>query len=159
MAWDEEGFREVGDAFLSCQQVKDPWKLQFPSYSIESAEFNEVVHIDHQKICVTDGGYNQVLVMIGHFTKYAEALPCITASAEETRDHLILSWIARHGWPMTFQSDVGTAFVGELIKELMRRSQLAQARSTTYHPKQWLSRKTKLDSGVDIEGVSFTIHD
>ena len=40
----------------------------------------------------------------------------------------------KHGCPMTFQSDNGTAFVGELTKELMRRSQVAQAHSTTYHP-------------------------
>ena len=108
-------------ACLSCQQVKDPRKLRFPLQSIESSEFNEVVQIDHQKICMTDSGYNQVLVMIDHFTKYAEAVPCITASAEETCDHLINTWIARHGCPMTFQSDNGTAFVGELTKELMRR--------------------------------------
>ena len=121
-------------ACLSCQQVKDPRKLRLPLKSIESSEFNEVVQIDHQKICMTDSGYNQVLVMINHFTKYAEAVPCITLSAEETCDHLINTWIARHGCPMTFQSDNGTAFVGELTKELMRRSQVAQAHSTTYHP-------------------------
>ena len=72
--------------------------------------------------------------MIDHFTKYAEALPCIIASAEETCDHLIKLWIARDGCPMTFQSNTGTAFVGELTKELMRHSQVAQAHSTTYHP-------------------------
>ena len=121
-------------ACLSCQQVKDPRKLRFPLQSIESSEFNEVVQIDHVMICMTDNGYNQVLVMIDHFTKYAEAVPCITASAEETCDHLINTWTARHGCPMTFQSDNGTAFVGELTKELMRRSQVAQAHSTTYHP-------------------------
>ena len=82
---------------------------------------------------MTDSGYNQVLVMRDHFTKYAEAVPCITASAEETCDHLINTWIERHGCPMTFQSDNGTAFVGELTKELMRRSQVAQVHSTTYH--------------------------
>ena len=60
-----------------------------------SKEVNEVVQIDHQKICMTDSGYNQDLVMIDHFTKYAEAVPCITASAEETCDHLINTWIAR----------------------------------------------------------------
>ena len=85
-------------ACLSCQQVKDPRKLRFPLQSIESSEFNEVVQRDHQKICMTDNGYNQVLVMIDHFTKYAEAVPCITASAEETCDHLINTWIARHGF-------------------------------------------------------------
>ena len=61
-------------------------------------------------------------------------MPCITASADETCDHLINTWIARHGCPMTLESDNGTAFVGELMKELMRRSQMAQAHSTTYHP-------------------------
>ena len=84
-------------ACLSCQQVKDPRELPFPLQSIDWSEFNEVVQIDDQKICMTDSGYNQVLVMIDHFTKYADAVPCITASAEETCDHLINTWIARHG--------------------------------------------------------------
>ena len=119
---------------LSCQQAKDPRKLRFPLQSIESSGFNEVVQIDHQKICMTATGYNQVLVMIDHFTKYAEAAPCMTASAEETCDQLINVWIARHGCPITFQSDNGKAFVGDLTKELMKRSQVAQAHSTTYHP-------------------------
>ena len=56
-------------AYLSCQQVKGPRKLRFPLQSIESSEFNEVVQINHQKICMTDNGYNQVLVMIDHFTE------------------------------------------------------------------------------------------
>ena len=83
---------------------------------------------------MTASGYNEVLGMIDHFTKYAEAVPSITASAGETCDHLTNTWIARHGCPMTFQSDNGTAFLGELKKELIRRSQIAQAHSTTYHP-------------------------
>ena len=101
--------------------------------SIESFEFNEVVQIDHQKRFLTDSGYNQVLVMIDHFTKYAEAVPCVTASAEETCDHLINTWIARHGCPMTFQSDNRKAFERKLMEDLMRRTQVAQAHSTTYH--------------------------
>ena len=114
--------------------MKDPRKKRFLLQSIESFEFNEVVQIDLQKICMTDSGYNQVLAMIDHFTKYAEAVPCMTASAEETCDHLINTLIVRHGSPTTFQSDNGTACVEELTKELMRRSHEAQAHSTTYHP-------------------------
>ena len=108
--------------------------MKFPLKSVESSEFNEVVQIDHQKICMTESGYNQILVIIDHFTKLAEAVPCQTASAEETCDHLITHWISRYGCPMTFQSDNGKAFVGDLTKELMRRSHIAQAHSTTYHP-------------------------
>ena len=121
------------NACLACMQVKDPRKMKFPLKSVESSEFNEVVQIDYQKICMTESGYNQILVIIDHFTKLAEAAPCQTASAEETCDHLITHWISRYGCPMTFQSDNGKAFVGDLKKELMKRSHIAQAHSTTYH--------------------------
>ena len=83
---------------------------------------------------MTATSYNQVLVMIDSFTIYAEAAPCMTASAEETCDHSINVWIARHGCPITFQSEYGRTFVGDLKKELMKRSQVARAHSTTYHP-------------------------
>ena len=85
---------------------------------------------------MTNSGYNQVLVMIDDLTNYTEAVPGITASAEETSDqyletsdqssdHLINTWIARHRCLMTFRSENETAFVGEVTRELMRRSQVA----------------------------------
>ena len=90
------------NACLACLQVKNPGKMKFPLKSVESSEFNEVVQIDHQKSCMINSGYNQILVIIDHFTKLAEAVPCRTASAEETCDHLITHWISRDGCPMTF---------------------------------------------------------
>ena len=42
------------NACLSCLQVKDSRKVKFPLKSVESSEFNEVVQIDLQKICMTD---------------------------------------------------------------------------------------------------------
>ena len=53
---------------------------------------------------------------------------------EKTCDHLTTHWISRYGCPMTFQSDNGKAFVGDLMKELIKRSGIAQVHSTTYHP-------------------------
>ena len=44
------------NACLACLQVKDPRKMKLPLKSVESSEFNEVVQIDHQKICMTDSG-------------------------------------------------------------------------------------------------------
>ena len=61
------------NACLSCLQVKDPRKTNFPLNSVESSEFNEVVQIDNQKICMTDSVYNQILIIIEHFTKLADA--------------------------------------------------------------------------------------
>ena len=68
--------------------------------------------------------------MVDRFTNYADALPCMTESAEETYDLLISIWIARRGCPITFQSENCKAFVGDLTQELMKRSQVAQAYST-----------------------------
>ena len=34
-------------------------EIAVPSQSIESSEINQLVQIDHQKICMTDCGYNQ----------------------------------------------------------------------------------------------------
>ena len=67
-----------------------------------------------------------MLVILDHFTKLAQARPFQTASAEENCDHLITHWISGYGCPMTFQSDNGKAFVGDLTKELMKRSHVAK---------------------------------
>ena len=122
------------NACLSCLQVKGTRKMKFPLKSVQRSEFNEVVQIDHQKVCMTETGYNQILVMIDHFTKLAEAVPCQTVSAEETCDHLITHWFSRYGCPTTFQSDNEKAFVGDVTKKLMKRSHIAQPLLTTYHP-------------------------
>ena len=104
---------------------------------------------------MTDSGYNQILVIIDHFTNLAEAVPCQTASAEETCDHLITHWISRYGCPMTFQSDNVKAFVGDLTKELMKRSHTAQAHSTTYHPQT----NGLQNVGEHAEGILLEIFD
>ena len=109
-------------------------KITIPLKSVESSEFNDIVQIDHQKICMTDTRYKQILVIRDHLTNVVEAKPCQTASAEETCDHVITHWISRNGCPMTFHSDNGKAFVGYLTKELTKRSHIGQAHSITYHP-------------------------
>ena len=81
--------------------MKDPRMMKFPLKSVESSEFN------CEKFCMTESRHNQILVIIDHFTKLAEAVPCQAASAEETCDDLITHWISRYGGPMTFQSDNG----------------------------------------------------
>ena len=77
MAGHEKGLRKIDLGMLVMSTGKGPQETEVsPLQSIESSEFNGVVQIDHQKIhCMTATGYNQVLVMIDHYTKYAEAAP------------------------------------------------------------------------------------
>ena len=74
---------------------ENPRKIRFPSQSIASSESTEVAQIAHQNINMPNScGFNKVVLMIDHFTKSAEAVPCITASAEETCDYLINTCVA-----------------------------------------------------------------
>ena len=75
------------NACLSCLQKNDSRKMSLPLKSVETSEFNEVVQLDHQKICKTESGYNQILVIFYNLRKLAEEKPCQTASAEKTCDH------------------------------------------------------------------------
>ena len=131
------------NACLSCLQVKDPRKKKCRLKSVESPDLNEVVQIHQQSICMTKSGYNQILLKIYHFTKLAEAVPCQTASAEETSDHLITHWISRYVCPMTFQSDDGKASLGELTKEVMKRPHIAQALENLPPTDKWTSGEAK----------------
>ena len=101
--------------------------------AIELSAFNEVAQID-SVIYMTATCYNQLLIMINQFTKFGEAVTCMTASAEETCDLLINVWIASLGCPITIKSDKEKFFVGEHTKVLMKRSQVVQSHSTPYHP-------------------------
>ena len=85
--YDWPGMRETYerwvDACLSCLQVKDLRKRNFPLKSVESSEFNDVVQIDHLKICLTELGYKKILAIIYHFTKLAETVPSRTSWLKE----------------------------------------------------------------------------
>ena len=72
---------------LVMSAIEGTHEADTPLQSLEFSGYNEMVHIDHQKNCMRATGYNQVLVMIENFTKYAEAAPCMKASAEDPCDH------------------------------------------------------------------------
>ena len=62
---------------LTCQQAKHPaGNPCYPLQSINSSNFNDLVQFDHLKLCKTDSGNTGLLVIIDHFTKFAEAVPC-----------------------------------------------------------------------------------
>ena len=90
-----------------CQNTKNPpWAKRFPLKNIISGALNEIVQIDHQKICQTKSGYTGILVMIDHVTKFVEVASCKEYTTEETCDILMNSWISRHGGPTCFPTPI-----------------------------------------------------
>ena len=62
---------------LTCQQVRDkPGDVRFHLKNIQSGYFTELVQYDHLKICPSYDDNTGILVIIDHFSKFAEAVPC-----------------------------------------------------------------------------------
>ena len=60
---------------------------------------------------------------------------------------------------MTFQSDNVTIFEGELTEELVRRTQVVQANSTTYQPETNVLEERQTTNGINVKGILLPIHD
>ena len=109
-----------------------------------------MVQMDHVKMCKSRRGNRQVLVIIDHFTKYAEAVPCnpneLTAEATVGKILNALVFSTRDSIHR-YNRDNGPQFVAEMTRALMRVWQTTQAHSTAHHPAtNRLGRKIKQDS-------------
>ena len=61
---------------LTCQKTKHPaGNPCYPLQNLNSSNFNDPVQFDHLKHCKTESGNTGLLVIIDHFTKFAEAIP------------------------------------------------------------------------------------
>ena len=123
---------------ITCQQVRDkPGDVRFHLKNIQSGYFNELVQYDHLKICPSDDGNTGILVIIDHFSKLAEAVPCNhdEYDAATTSKILLQKWFARHGTPTRMQSDNAPNFTAAVSTEFMRAAQVTKVTSTAGHPK------------------------
>ena len=131
--------RTVGDYVsqcLTCQQVRDkPGDVRFHVKNIQKGYFNKLVQYDHMKLCPTDDGNTGILVIIDHFSKMAEAVPCShhEYDAITTSRLLLQKWFARHVKPLECNLTV------EVSNEFMKASQITKVTSTAGHParKSW----------------------
>ena len=129
--------RYVGQC-LTCQQVRDkPGDVRFHLKNIQSGYFNELVQYDHLKICPSDSNNTGILVIIDHFSKFAEAVPCNhhDYDAVTTSRLLLQKWFARHGTPTRMQSDNAPNLFTEVSNEFLKAAHVTKVISTASHPR------------------------
>ena len=123
---------------ITCQQVRDkPGDVRFHLKNIQSGFFYELVQFDHLKTCPSDDGNTGILVIIDHFSKFAEAVPCShdEYDAATTSKLLLQKWFARHGTPTRLQSDNAPNLTAEVSTEFMKASHLTKVTSIVGHPR------------------------
>ena len=123
----------VHPSSFACQHEREkPGDVRFHLKNIQSGYFNELDQYNHLKICHSDSNITGILVIIDHFSKFAEAVPCSHEDfdAVTTSRVLLQKWFARHGTPTGMQSTNSPNLTAEVSKEFMRASQVTKVTST-----------------------------
>ena len=104
-----------------------------PLVSITTTEPMELVCIDYLKLDKCKGGYENVLVITDHFTRYAQAIPTLNQTAKTTARVLFNQFIVHYGFPKRIHADQGRNFESSIISELCKLASVTKSRTTPYH--------------------------
>ncbi|MCP4480225.1 MAG: transposase family protein, partial [Planctomycetaceae bacterium] len=119
----------------ACQRFRAPNpKRRLELRPIVSEYFNHIVQIDFEQLSRTPSGYQFMLVIVDHFTKWADAYPMKDLSAKAVAKIIFERWICVHGPMRILQSDQGPQFEARLFQKFAKRMGIVKIRSTAYHP-------------------------
>ena len=90
--------------------------------------------MDYLFLETSKGGFENVLVVVDHSTKYAQAIPTKNQTAKTTVNALFNNYFVHFGYPLRLQSDQGANFTGKIISKLCKMTGIERSVTTPYHP-------------------------
>ncbi|CAG4967877.1 unnamed protein product [Colias eurytheme] len=127
--------RKWAQTCLECQRSKVTRHIHSPlvPFKNPSGRFRSI-HIDIIGPLSYSNGFNYCLTAVDRYTRWPEAWPMSSITAEEVADTFVTGWISRFGVPCTVTTDQGRQFESALFRRLMNVCGAKRVRTTSYHP-------------------------
>lgn len=118
-----------------CLKQKKPCReTRAPLVNIITTQPFELVSVDFLHLDKCKGGYEYILVIVDHFTRFAQAYPTTSKSAKTVADRLFNDYALRFGFPRRIHHDQGGEFENQLLAQLTKNCGVLSSRTTPYHP-------------------------
>ena len=118
-----------------CLKNKRPHnQVQAPLQELSSSSPGELVGIDLVHLEKAVGGYEYILTITDHFTRFLQTYPLRNKEAKTVAKHLFFDFMQRFGSPVRLLHDQGTEFENKLFEHLRKLMGVSRSRTTPYHP-------------------------